>query len=184
MNSWALGTLEKEKNTSTIWKPLGCSHFYSELWGTQDVKNTGHWPQKAEMHIQKEWFQWAQTPASSHTKESTKFLETSDFNSWKYFWCSNYLPFVANFYITWPLLGEFSQGYVRCCFPRAWSPKTSNQIKYNSQLLGCDYFLSQPLKREETVHLVDLSLKNTERRLGTIAASEFNLSFPHHPCFV
>ena len=36
-------------------------------------KNAGYWPQKAEMPA-KEWFQWAQTPASAQTRKSVKFL--------------------------------------------------------------------------------------------------------------
>ena len=39
---------------------------YTEPWGNSGCENTGYWPQRAEVHI-KEWLQWAQTEASSHT---------------------------------------------------------------------------------------------------------------------
>ena len=42
---------------------------------------------------------------------------------------------------------QFSQGYLRSCLP-GLSPKNLHQIKHNSQLLGCDYFLSQHHWRE------------------------------------
>ena len=52
------------------------------------------------------------------------------FNSQKYSWCSDCLPFAANFYITWflptpcPAFSEqFSQGYLRCCLPSLKCPK-------------------------------------------------------------
>ena len=68
------------------------------------------------------------------------------FNSQKYFWCSDYLPCVANFYITRVLpaafLEEFSQGYLRCYLPDLCLKKF-HQRKHSSQLLGCDYFLSR-----------------------------------------
>ena len=64
------------------------------------------------------------------------------------FWCSDYLPLVADFYMTLFLLPisnppasveQFSQGYLRCCLKLEIS-KNSHQRKHNSQLLGCDYF--------------------------------------------
>ena len=51
--------------------------------------------------------------APSHIEKSTKFLNLRYlvfFNSQKYFWCSDYLPFIANFCIIWhlpPPLGTF-----------------------------------------------------------------------------
>ena len=46
----------------------------------------------------KEWLQWAQALASSHTQKSAKFFNLGYLvfsNSQKYFWCSDYLSFVT-----------------------------------------------------------------------------------------
>ena len=62
-----------------IQQPSGCSH--SLQWALRE--NTGCWPQMLRC-LWKEWFQWAQTPASSHTEKSTKFLHLENlvfFNS-------------------------------------------------------------------------------------------------------
>ena len=67
----------------------------------------------------------------------------------KYFWCSDYLPFVANFSITrfLPLTPQSSSVRVTRvswdAVSQAWNSKNSHQIKQNSQPLGCDDFLSQ-----------------------------------------
>ena len=59
------------------------------------------------------------------------------------FWCSDYLPFVANllYNLAPPLAsssGKFSARWD--AVSHAWGLKNSHQIKYNSQLLGCDHF--------------------------------------------
>ena len=79
----------------------------------------------------KEWPQWAQTLASSQQKKSDEFLNVRYlvfFNSQKYFWCSDDLPFVARLlHNLAPLLAsseQFSQGYLRRCL-LCLSPKSS-----------------------------------------------------------
>ena len=79
-----------------------------------------HLPELAQTHVH--WLSDAIWPSCP--------LRPLLFNSQKYFWCSDYLPFVANFYITrflptpCPASSEqFSQGYLRCCLPSLKSPK-------------------------------------------------------------
>ena len=76
--------------------------------GAKDVNNqiAGCWPQTDGVHT-KGTNQWAQTPASSHTEESAKFLTWdiwfSLINNNDVCWCSGFLPLAASFYITWLL---------------------------------------------------------------------------------
>ena len=63
VNSWTLSVLRKEKNTCMIWQHQAIAMPYSDHWGTQDVQDTG--PRELRS-IWKEWFQQAQTFASSH----------------------------------------------------------------------------------------------------------------------
>ena len=76
--------------------PYGENWDLGRMWKTQDTD-----PRWLRC-IWKEWFQWAQTLASSHTQEGTGFLHLRLVfcNSQKSFWCSDYLPFVANSYTT------------------------------------------------------------------------------------
>ena len=89
--------------------------------------------------------------ASSHTKKSTKFLNMVYlffFNSQKYFWHSDYLPFSCKFLhnlAPHPCPHHPQSSSLRVTWDAiswAWSPKNSHWVKHNSQLLGCDYFLS------------------------------------------
>ena len=54
---------------------------------------------------------------------------------------------------TWPDSAlyhlNFSQSYLRLCL-LVWAPKNSHQIKHNSQLLGCEYFLNPPYPKTYT----------------------------------
>ena len=81
----------------------------------------------------KEWFQWAQTLASSHTEQSAKFLYLRDLvfsTSQKYFWGSDYLPILGNFYTTWlplspaNLLGALLSGWLEILSPEFPPDKT------------------------------------------------------------
>ena len=114
----------------------------------QDVKTQDTGP-RSPRFIQKEWFQWAQTPTSSHTQKSSRFLNLGYlvfFNSQKYFWCSDDLPFVADSYTTWLLSLPSENSFLRVTWDavsQVWSPKNFHQIKHNSQLLGWDSFLSR-----------------------------------------
>lgn len=122
---------------------------YSEHWGTWDAKNTGYWPQLAEMHM-KETIAVSPDSASSHTLKSPMHRKALNslrylvsFNSQQYFWCSDYLPSVTNFNITWLLPSPSWGSSLRVTWDAvswAWSPKNCHQIKPNSQLLGSDFF--------------------------------------------
>ena len=115
-----------------------------------DLAGGKHWgkmkdPSHRELrYIWEEWFQWAQTFSSFYTQKSTKFLNLRYlvfFNSQKYFQNSDYLPRVANFYITWllPLPPQSSSLRVNWdAVSQAKSPKNSRWIK-----LDYDYSLSQ-----------------------------------------
>ena len=53
---------------------------------------------------------------------------------------------LQNFYITWLLPAPPQSSSLRVTWDAAslvWSPQNSHQIKYNSQLLSCEYFVSQ-----------------------------------------
>ena len=105
---------------------------------------TGYWPQIAETHMKRMLFS---EPSLLHLPICRKALNSLSymifFNSQKYFWYSDYLPFVANFYITWPLpptsSEQFSQGHLRCCLlgsKSTWFPPN----KPKSQLLSHRHF--------------------------------------------
>ena len=58
---------------------------------------------------------------------------------------SDYQPFVTKFQVTWLLPSppwSSSLALIWAVISRAWSPKDSHQIKCNSQISGCEYFLS------------------------------------------
>ena len=100
MNFWALRAPRKENNTCDLsavrLQPL-------TALGCEELQDSG--PRQLR-YTWKEWFHWTQTPASPHIEKNTKFLNLRYlvfFNSQKYFCYSDYLPLVANFYITWLL---------------------------------------------------------------------------------
>ena len=80
-----------------------------------------------------------------HRKAPNPFPQDIWFSLTIVFWCSDYLPFLTEFCVTWPLPSPGSSSLritwdgVSC----AWSPKSSHRIKQKSQLLGCASFLSQ-----------------------------------------
>ena len=113
--------------------------------------------------------------------ENTKFLNLGYlvfFNSQKYFWYSDHLLLVAKFYITWLLPNpnfteQFSQGNLRCCL-LGWSPKKSHQIKHNSQLLDCEYFLSwQSYCKHSWGRLLWPNMSTTSWHLSWVLATYF-----------
>ena len=115
--------------------------------GAKDVNNqiAGCWPQTDGVHT-KGTNQWAQTPASSHTEESAKFLTWdiwfSLINNNDVCWCSGFLPLAASFYITWLLSLPPKNSFLRITWDavyQAWSPKSFHQGKHNCQCLGGDY---------------------------------------------
>ena len=114
-------------------------------------KNAVYWPQISEMHMKGMISMSPDSCASSHTKKSTKFLNMMYlvfFNSQKYFWHSDYLPFSCKFLhnlAPHPCPHHPQSSSLRVTWDAiswAWSPKNSHWVKHNSQLLGCDYFLS------------------------------------------
>jgi len=147
---------EKEVTVASNSSPPGCSGRrrisvqsgspqaaatpYDEHWGTQDVEKKHRILVPGWLRcIWKEWFQLAQkTLASSHTYKSAKFLNLGYlvlFNSQKYFWFSDCMPFVANFYMTWllPLSPQSSSLSVTWdTVSQAWSLKIPHRIKHNS----------------------------------------------------
>jgi len=128
------------RRISAIWQPPGCSH---SLWWA--LRNSGCGKKHRILVpgwlrcIWKEWFQLAQkTLASSHTYKTAKFLNLGYlvlFNSQKYFWFSDCMPFVANFYITWLLPLPPQSSSLRVTWDtvsQAWSLKIPHWIKHNS----------------------------------------------------
>ena len=77
VSRWALRKLRAEKNTchpaAIRLQPLPAMSPEE----TRDVKTQDTGPRELRC-ISKEWFQWAQTLASSQTKKSTKFLTLRD----------------------------------------------------------------------------------------------------------
>ena len=133
---WALKGLRRENTWNLIvigLQPLPlASPGELRLW-----KPLGNGP-RGLRHIWKEWFQEAQALASPHTQKSTKFLNLRYlifFSSQKYLWHSDYLPSVANFYITWLLPLSPWRSSLRVTWDAvswAWHPKYTHQIKHNS----------------------------------------------------
>ena len=83
-------------------------------------------------------------PRLLHFPIHRKMLNSSAWNIWVFlvnnFWCSDYPPLAASFYITPPSPWINFLSHLTCCLLGAWSPKNSHQIKHSSQVLGCDYF--------------------------------------------
>ena len=89
-------------------------------------------------------------PRLWHLPMHRKVLNSLTWNVWFslyfiIFWRSTTWHLSQNllYNLAFPLTSseQFSQGNLRCYLP-GLSPKTSHQIKHNSQLLGCEYFLS------------------------------------------
>ena len=83
-----------------------------------------------------------------HRKELNSLIWCSLFSviHKKYFWCLDYLPFVAIFCIMWPplhILWTILLGLLEMLSPGLEVLKNSSRIKHNSQFLGCDHVLSQ-----------------------------------------
>lgn len=84
----------QDGNNMSPLKPSATAPASMHLGETQDAKA---WDAGPTSHCTSmEWFQWAQTPASFYTQNSTRFLEISGF-LWQtiIFWYFNYLVFVA-----------------------------------------------------------------------------------------
>ena len=85
--------------------PQAAATLCDEPWGSSGWESTGHWPQRAEEHIKKKDFT---EPKPLNLPIHRKVLNSLTWDIWfslihkKYFWCSDYLSFVAN-YITWLL---------------------------------------------------------------------------------
>ena len=139
-----------------ICQPLGRSHSLHS--GREELQDTG--PRQLR-YTRKEWCHWAQTLASPHTEKNTKFLNLRYlvfFNSQKYFWCSDYLPFVTNFCIIWLLPLPPQRSSLRVTWDavsKAWSPKNSHWIK---QFLAFRLWLFFLVNTLQTVLGYDLSL--------------------------
>ena len=115
---------------------------YDQASSTPGFPVLHHLPELAQTHVH--WLSDAIWPSRP--------LRPLLCNSQKYFWCSDCLPFVANFNITWflphPALPPQSSS-LRVTWDavsQAWSPPNFHWIKHKSQLLGCKYFLSQQKK--------------------------------------
>ena len=90
------------------------------------------------------WF-WANSERQWRTGKSGITKCQAQLSNWTNTHIHTKLPLVANFYITWLLPQLPWSSFLRVTWDAvfwAWSPKYSHQIKHNSQLLGCDYFLS------------------------------------------
>ena len=128
----------------TTWQPLGCSH--SLQWV---LSNSGY---ESRILAPDSWGVCERNDSSEprlfHCPVNRKALNSLAWLIWFtsltiIFWCSDYLRFVANFYITWFLPPPPWSNSLRVTWDAvswAWSPKNFHQIKHNSQLLDCDYF--------------------------------------------
>ena len=141
---WALRKLRKEteylpsSNHQTADTPssgLGC-------------KNTGYWPQKAEGYQRNDFSELRLLHLPKHRKALNSLRWDFWFSLRLIFWCFHYLPIVAKLlYILAPRspLPSWSSPS-RVTWDAAfwaWSPKKSRWMKQNSQLWGCEYFLSR-----------------------------------------
>ena len=128
------GTQEEEQ----YWDPAATSR--SLRWALR--KNTGWWPQIAEMHMK-----------GMHLPIHRKALNSLTWDIWfslihkNTFDVQTTCPLLAaNVYVTWPhptptSSEQFSRVTWDDVYP-VWSPKNSRQVKHTSQLSGCDCFLS------------------------------------------
>lgn len=83
--------LRKKQRIPIIYQPSDYSHSQGAPWRNTGCENTGCW-----LGISREWFQWTQVLASSHTLKSAKFLKISSFLFLRViFSCSDYLTLVS-----------------------------------------------------------------------------------------
>ena len=92
---------------------------YNEPQGSSGCEKTQDTDPRIARCILQEWFQWAQTLASSHAQKSIKFLNLGYlvFFLLTIFWCSDYCLLLQNFAPPFTSSDQFSQGYFRCCLP-------------------------------------------------------------------
>jgi len=116
-----------------------------ECCGTQEVKNTRYWPQIAEMHVKRMISMSPDSCIFPYIEKcwilNLRFLVF--FDSQKHFWWSDYLPFVVNFYINWLFPAPHLLEAVLLRLLELLSPGLEVLIKHDTQILGCDYILSQ-----------------------------------------
>ena len=139
-------TLSHQQSNNTCHLVSDYSH---SLWwdlrkGRSGCENTGYWPQIAEMHLKAIISE--SKPRLLRLPIHRKVLNSLTWEFWFSLINNNLLMFrllAKLLYNLAPPLAsseDFSQGHLWCCLP-AWSPKNSHQIKQNSSLLGCDYFV-------------------------------------------
>ena len=93
--------LSWEKNTCVIWQESGCSHLLLGALRNSEGENTDKWPQRAEMHMK------GMIPVSPDSCLFPYIEKGKVPNTWfsllhkNTFWCSDCLPFVSNFCVTW-----------------------------------------------------------------------------------
>ena len=150
MRWWGLRTPRKEKKTCYL-QASACSHSLQGAPRKPRMEKTRDTGPRERRCVEKGWFQWAQTLASSRTKRSAKFLNLGYlvfFNQQSSCDVQTTCTLWPNLYITWLLPSPLQSSSPRVTSDAvswAWSPKNSHWIKHNSQLLGCGYFLSQQL---------------------------------------
>ena len=127
------GNSGRGKRRPATQRPSDCSHSHGEPSGCE---NTGCWPQIAQVHI-KGMIPVPQVLVSSHAQKSDKFLNLRYCLSLTIIFLTFRLPTLSGKTHLYPsspcfLLEVFKNSLK--CFP---------QIKLNSPLLCCTYFLSQ-----------------------------------------
>ena len=158
----------KEKNTCGIWL---VSAAELRKWKTQDTapqlphswdayeKNDFNEPRLLHLPIRRKcWIL------------NLRFLVF--FDSQKHFWWSDNLPFVTNFYINWLFAAPCLLEAVLLRLLELLSPGLEVLIKHNTQILGCDYILSQHSEAQnspvESVNLRMILWNNKSRICGTV----------------
>ena len=141
--------LEKGRlpTSGQLLQPSSVPHLNNVSQGDSGWESIGYWPHYLRCRS-KQWFQWAQTLASSHTKKKKK--KKVNYLPWDV-----YFSLVTSNLLKFQLPGLCCKNYLNgvvsspprsvhwviweSCLP-GLSPQSICWIKHNSQFLGCAFF--------------------------------------------